>query len=147
MELFDDAIEPTAVGYELDSALPPTQSPVLRERTQTADAVIRARVVTVTSTPEDSGRSFQIGLRTLEGLAGSQGPAALTLHIRETDPAAGIVRAAESHLIGLTVIAFLRQFRARDHATPDGQLHFHIGPDSKAELRAVREAVLLGEVR
>src|SRR5262249_53133926 len=52
-ELFDDLIEPAAVGYQgADPGARPTADPKLRERTQTGDAVVRARVVTITSDPE-----------------------------------------------------------------------------------------------
>ena len=74
-ELFDDVIEPAAVGYQgADDGDSRKGDALLRERTQTGDAVVRARVVTVTSGPESQGDGWRIGLRTLETIAGKRPP-------------------------------------------------------------------------
>lgn len=145
--LFDDAIEPTAIGYPMAEGTPPLRDNLLRERTEVGDAVVRARVTTVTSKQEDRGRSFQLGFRALERLAGS-GPLDpdFTLQVDATDPAAGIVRAYENRLIGATFVVFVRAF-ARPGADAEGDLHYHIAADQKDELDAVRSAVLLEQVR
>jgi hypothetical protein len=147
-ELFDDAIEPSAVGYRLES-IPSSMRPHLRERTLAADAVVRARAVTLTSNHDEAANSWQVGLRTIETLAGTNPPAAFTLQIRASDPSAGVVRSNEGQIAGKTFVAFLREFSPAPGA--DGaaaaQLHFHVAPDSKDEVDAVREAALLGEVR
>jgi hypothetical protein len=141
-ELFDDSIEPGAVGYTgADQGIAPKSDALLRERTQTGDAVVRARVVTVTSSPEDNGHTWLIGFRTLERLAGKRPPDnEFTFRVEGQGPAAGIVRALEARLIGATFVVFLREFDA-------GQLHFHFGKDDTDELGAVRQATLLGDVR
>src|SRR5579884_19723 len=72
--LFDDAIEPTAVGLGSGLRKPPHVDNALRERTQVGDGVLRVRVVTITSKQEDSGRSWQLGVRTMEALAGARPP-------------------------------------------------------------------------
>jgi hypothetical protein len=150
-ELFDDVIEPTAVGG-FQVAFPagagrtlPRGDNLLRERSQVGDAVVRARVTTVTTKDEDRGRSWQLGLHTLERLAG-EGPleADFVLRIGPTDSAAGIVRAFETRLIGQTFVAFAREF-----SRPGGEseLHFHLAPDTKDETDAVNAAILQNSVR
>jgi hypothetical protein len=150
-ELFDDAIEAAAAGYGgADQGIAPRADGRLRERTQNGDAVVRARVVTVTSNPSDNGPTWQLGLHTLETIAGKRPPDAdFTFRIAETGPAAGIVRALEARLVGTTFVVFVREFRSGPSEGESGgrELHFHFGKDDPAELGAVREASLLGEVR
>ena len=145
-ELFDDAVEPAAVGYTLDST-PPSKNVYLRARTVTADSVVRARVVTLTTSPEGDG-AWHMGLRTLETVAGHHAPESFTLVLAADGPSSGVMRGAEGRVTGMTLLAFLRDFKAPPSVTDSpAQLHFHIGPDSQDERSAVREAALLGEVR
>jgi hypothetical protein len=150
VELFDDAIEPAGVGFQLGSQAEPGRNAprgdnLLRERTQVGDAVVRARVTTVTAKEEDRGRSWQLGLHTLERLGGT-GPleADFSLRVGASDEAAGIVRAFEARLIGTTFVAFVREF-VRPGGEPE--LHFHLAQDAKDEVDAVKAAVLLDQVR
>jgi hypothetical protein len=149
VDLFDDGIEPLAVGYPMDTNAPPETDTRVRERTQTGDAVVRATVMTVTSKVEDSGRSWQVGLHTVERLGGS-GPLDkdFTLSVAPHDPAAGIVQAFEARMIGKSVIVFVREF-AREGAPPGdaGDLRFHIASDSADEQKAVNAAILAQQVR
>lgn len=149
IDLFDDAIEPLAVGYPMDTTPSPQGDTRVRERTQTGDAVVRARVMTVTSKDEDRGRSWQIGLHTVDRLGGS-GPLEtdFILSVAPHDPAAGIVKAFEARLIGKTFIVFVREF-SREGAPPGeaGDLRFHIAADSPEERKAVGAAVQAQEVR
>lgn len=148
-ELFDDAIEPNAVGYPMEAGTSPLSDTRVRERTQVGDAVVRARVTTVTSKAEDRGPSWQLGLHTVERLAGA-GPLEkdFTLVVGPADPAAGIVRGFEARLIGTSFVAFVREF-THPGAPPGepGDLRFHLAADSPDELKAVKAAQLLQEVR
>src|SRR3984957_3655272 len=92
IELFDDAIEPPAVGFPSDTGSTPQGDTRVRERTQTGDAVVRARIRTVTAKAEDRGTSWQIGLHVVERLGGT-GPVDpdFTLSVAPADPAGGIV--------------------------------------------------------
>jgi len=150
MELFDDGIEPSAIGFETGVQIEPSRSApradnLLRERTQVGDAVVRARVTTVTAKDEDRGRSWQLGLRTEERLAGSGAlDADFTLPVDASGPSAGMLRAFENRLVGTVLVAFVRQFA---RAGGDPELHFHIARDSKDEIDAVRAAVLLNAVK
>lgn len=148
-ELFDDAIEPAALGFALGVAADSDLGMVLRERTQTADAVVRARVITVTSNRGDDDRGWQIGLETVEGLAGARPPKAFSWLVRSHDPSAGVVRASEGRMVGTTLVAFLRDFAGTVGTDGPGppQIHFHAAADSKSERDAVRAAAALSEFR
>lgn len=154
-ELFDDVIEPEAVGYQgAYEGGSKKHDALLRERTQTGDAVVRARVVTVTSGPESHGAGWRIGLRTLETLSGKRPPQGeFTFVVDGNAPAAGIVRMLEARLIGTTFVVFVRTFghagEGDDAGAAQGaaEPHFHFAKDDKDELGAVREASLLAEVR
>ena len=132
----------------------PKDDALLRERTQTGDAVVRARVVTVTSGPESQGNGWRIGLRTLETVAGKRPPEGeFTFIVEGKAPAAGVVRMLEARLVGATFVVFVRTFgqaEAGGDVSAGGrvaELHFHFAKDDKDELGAVREASLLGEVK
>jgi hypothetical protein len=120
---------------------------LVRERSQVGDAVVRARVTTVTSKDEDKGRSWQISLHALEKLAGN-GPldADFTVQVMPGGPASGVMRAFEGRLIGMTFVAFVREF-ARPGPPGDTDLHFHFAPDARDEWAAVHTAIMADQVR
>jgi hypothetical protein len=147
-ELFDDGIEPTAMGYPSDTtAGQPNGDTRLRERTQVGDAVVRAKVTTVTSKNEDRGRSWQLGLHTVERLAGTGFlEKDFLLAVDPTDAASGILKGFEARLIGQSFVVFVREFR-RPKSPGDSDLHFHLAADSPDEIKAVKDAVLLDKVK
>jgi len=144
-ELFDDTIEPAAVGLDFDKGYSPKSDVVLRERSQISDAVLRVRVTTVTSKKDGPEATFELGLHTVERLAGANAPPAdFTVRITKTSESHGIMKNFETRLVGYPFIAFVREF-----VRPDGdrEVHFHLTPDSKEVKAAVAEAVILGEVK
>jgi hypothetical protein len=153
--LFDDGVEPDAVGLASDGADKPGTDNNLRERAQIGDAVVRARVMTV---DESTSRVWQLAFHTLEivhkgsGTGMNQSTEAtpfdtgFTLQVEPTDPSAGIVNSMSNRLVGHTFVVFLRTF-AHPDTTEDGDVHFHIAADTKEQLEAVRSAIMLGEVR
>jgi hypothetical protein len=144
-ELFDDGIEPRAVGIEVEATGKTKGDAALRERTQVGDATLRVRVSTVTSKDEDTGTTYQVGFRTLEKLAGQHPPGEeFVVRVDRTSTAAGILKSFEGRLVGMTFIAFVRAF-----VRPDGdhELHFHLAPDKKDVLDAVHAAMALGELQ
>ncbi len=146
LQLFDDAIEASAVGLHLGPGKQALGDNALRERTQVGDAVLRVRVVTITSKREDQGQSWQLGLRTLEKLAGAHPPPGdFTLQVGAYGPGAGILQAFEGRLIGVTFVAFVREFSGGESG--GAQMHFHLARDDRDEVDAVRAASALGEVR
>jgi hypothetical protein len=157
-ELFDDGIEPDAVGFTPEHSEKPSSDNKLRERAQVGDAVLRARVTTVN---EDSAKNWQLDFQTLEVLhAGGREKAksappptpydsTFSLTVEPTDPSFGIVNSMMTRLVGHTFVVYLRTFAhgTDPHPADDPDLHFHVATDSKDEIDAVRSAIVLGEVQ
>jgi hypothetical protein len=140
-ELFDDSIEPAAVGLDFDKSYLPKSDPLLRERTQLGDAVVRVRVSTVTAKNDGPASTYQVGLLTLEKLVGDHPPPpTFTVQIDKTSEAHGIMKNFESRLVGYLFVAFVREF-----VRPDGdrEIHFHLTPDTKEVRAAVTDAVTM----
>jgi hypothetical protein len=140
-ELFDDSIDPSAVGISLDVGVDPRSDRKLRERTQTGDAVMRVRVTTITSKEDEGATRYVVGLRTLAKLAGQfPPPDTFEITVGKSNPSAGLLRGLEGQIVGKTFVAFVRAF-----VRPDGdpELHFHLASDSKVELAAVSDAAAL----
>ena len=147
--LFDDAIEPSAVGYALDPSDPAVTRRALRERTRLADAVVRAHVVTVSSNvgvTGAGGAGWRLELHPIERLAGATpADADVELDVRRSDPAAGLLVSAEGRLAGIVLIAFVRQFAPS--GAGDRAVHFHLTGDTKETVAAVRSAALLEDLQ
>ncbi len=144
-ELFDDGIEPAAVGLDFDKSYLPKSDPLLRERTQLGDAVVRVRVSTVTAKNDGPASTYQIGLQVLEKLTGEHPPPAkFTVQIDKTSEAHGIMKNFESRLVGYLFVAFVREF-----VRPDGDrdIHFHLTPDTKEVRAAVTDAATLAGIQ
>jgi hypothetical protein len=145
--LFDDGIEPQPANAGFEPGASQADNRLLRERTELGDCVVRARIVTVTSTQGEAGASWLIGLHALETLAGEL-PAGTDWTVRVSDggAAAGVLRSLEGRLIDRPFIAFLREF------SPAGggggrELHFHLAGEDGDQLGAVRTAALLAQVK
>jgi len=139
VELFDDAIEPAAVGLELERPADPRGDALVRERAQVGDASLRVRVQTITAKHDGPDTFYQLGLRTLEDLGGPFPPEeSFVVTLGPRSPSVGIVRNLEDAIVGKSFVAFVRAF-----VLPDGdrELHFHLAPDTKPEAAAVREAM------
>jgi hypothetical protein len=142
-ELFDDTIEPRAVGLDLEQWSEPRTDALLRERAQVSDAAMRVRIGTLTEKQDETNTRYQLGMKIIETLAGSYPPADdFTVTIDAKNPSAGIVRTLQDGIVGKTFIALVRAF-----VRPDGdhELHFHLAPDTKAELEAIRAATTKAE--
>lgn len=144
-DLFDDSIEPAAVGLDFDRGYAPRTDPSLRERAQTGDAVLRVRVATVTAKKDGPEAVYQLGLHTVEKVAGGHAPDLdFTVTIGKSSESHGIMKSFESRLVGYSFVAFVREF-----VRPDGdhEVHFHLAPDTKEVKLAVNEAMVLGEMK
>jgi hypothetical protein len=145
VEVFDDSIEPAAVGLDFDRGYSPRGDKSLRERAQMADAVLRVRVTTVTAKTEGTGNVYTLGLQTLEELAGKHPPPPrFDVVVSRSSESHGIMKSFEGRLVGKTFVGFVREFVRSDG---DHELHFHLAPDSKDVKLAVGDAVLLGELK
>ncbi|MDB4993611.1 MAG: hypothetical protein JWM74_1043 [Myxococcaceae bacterium] len=145
-ELFDDVIEPSAVGLELDGpGAPPRSNALLRERTQTGDAVLHVRVETVTGKDDGVDARYDLGFKVLERLAGQHPPPeSFMVRVDKTSPSAPILKSFQARLSGKTFVAFVKEFVRSDG---DTDYHFHLATDDKATILAVKEAGVLGELK
>jgi hypothetical protein len=143
-QIFDDAIDPHAVGLELEYGNPRTD-PKVRARARACDIILRARVQTVTGEASGGVRSYHLTFRSVERLGGKR-PVGdeFTVHVDGTSPSLGIVRSMEGQLVGKSFVLFLKAF-----GQPDGErdLRFHASADEPDVIAAVKNAVLLDELR
>lgn len=143
--LFDDRIEPAAVGLDLERAYAPRTDRVLRERAQVGDAVLRVRVSTVTAKTDGPEPEYQLGLHTVERLAGKAAPPGdFTVRITKRSESHGIMKNFESRLVGYAFIAFVREF---SEPNGDREIHFHLAPDTNDVKGAVNEAMAMSELK
>ena len=143
-DLFDDAIDPAGVGMDFDKGYTPKADPLLRERAQVSDAVLRVRVQTVTGKTDGPEKSYTLGLHTVEKMTGGNPPPAdFSVAVNKASESHGILKNFEGRLVGYPFVAFVREF-----VRPDGdrEIHFHLSPDTKEVKAAVGDAVILGEV-
>jgi hypothetical protein len=144
-DLFDDSIDPAAVGLDFDKGYAPKLDKTLRERAQVGDAVLRVRVATVTAKTDGPDKIYQLGMHTVEKIAGKNPPPTdFTLQIDKTSEAHGILKNFESRLVGYAFVAFVREF---SHPGGDRARHFHLAPDTKEVKMAVSDALVLGEFK
>jgi len=143
-DLFDDSIEPAAVGLDFDKGYSPRVDKTLRERAQMADGLLRVRVATVTAKTDGPETTYQLGLHAVENLTKKDVvPADFTVHIHKQSESHGIMKSFESRLVGYGFVVFLRQFAT---GTGERELHFHLAPDTKEVKSAVMDALALGEL-
>lgn len=143
-ELFDDSIEPAAVGLDFDKGYAPRVDRTLRERAQVADSVLRVRVSTVTAKTNGPHITYQLGLHAVERIGGRVLPENFTVQIHESSESHGILKNLESRLVGYGFVAFVREFAT---SAGERELHFHLAPDTKEVKTAVGDALLLGELK
>jgi hypothetical protein len=137
-ELFDDAIEPRAVGLSLEQGPDPRSDPLLRERAQVSDAAIRVRVSTLTEKQDGAESLFLLGVHPVETLAGPFPPKEdFTVVVLPRTVSVGIVKSLGDAIVGKPFVAFIRAFVLSDG---DRELHFHFAPDTKPVVAAVRES-------
>jgi hypothetical protein len=143
--VFDDNIDPAAVGYTLDASSARADK-FLRERAQTAELVARMRVQTVTIDTIGDDSTYHLGVQVGSPTL-APGPKieerSLELVIRSVSPAFGIAKALDQRMQGVTFIGFAHRFASADGT--EVELHWHMSPDSGDVAEAVKEAVALAE--
>jgi len=140
--LFDDGIEPAAVGITGEKRVyQPKYDPLFLERVQTADGVLRVRVVTVVSKQESRGTSFTLKLRTEKQLGGAHPPEEdFQVYVSPDAPSVGILKTLDSAIVGKRFVAFVRSFVRPD---ADAELHFHLAPDTKEIVESSTDATVI----
>jgi hypothetical protein len=141
-ELFDDSLEPNAVGLDLEQLTDPKSDALLRERAQLSDATLRVRVTTLTEKSDGAESLFQLGVRILETVSGPFPPDDFTVTVPARSASVGIVRNLANVIVGKSFVAFVRAFVLSDG---ERELHFHFAPDTKSEVAAVRDAMQKNE--
>jgi hypothetical protein len=143
-ELFDDNIDPAAVGLSMEGPSP-RSDPFLRERSQTAAVTARVRVQTVTVDSIGDQKTYHLGVQVgTPTLAVARVPdRSFELSIKPSSLAFGIARAFDSRLRGSTFIGFIGRFQGEDGEV---EVHFHLAPDSAEVASAIKEAVALQEL-
>jgi hypothetical protein len=142
-EVFDDNIDPAAVGLTMEGASPRSDAH-LRERAQMADVVARVRVQTVTVDSIGDQKTYHLGLQVgVPTLTEAKVPDRnFELSIKPTSGAFGIARSFDARLRGQTFVGFIKRY------SDDGDvaLHWHLAPDTAEVAAAVKEAVVLREI-
>lgn len=143
-ELFDDNIDPAAVGLSMEGPSP-RSDPFLRERSQTAAVTARVRVQTVTVDSVGDQKTYHLGVEVgVPPLTTSRVPdKSFELLIKPTSLAFGIAKAFDARLRGSTFIGFIGRFQGEDGEV---EVHFHLSPDTAEVASAIKEAVALQEL-
>jgi hypothetical protein len=143
-ELFDDNIDPAAVGLSMEGPSP-RSDPFLRERSQTAAVTARVRVQTVTVDSNGEQKTYHLGIEVgVPPLSAAKVPdKSFELSIKPTSLAFGIAKAFDSRLRGSTFIGFIGRFQGEDGEV---EVHFHLAPDTAEVASAIKEAVALQEL-
>lgn len=142
-QLFDDTLEPAAVGLDFQKTYVARADMQLRERAQVADGVMRVRVATFTAKNDGPEAVYQLNLHTVEKITGKYPPPEdFSVSIDKSSESYGILKSFESRMVGTSFVAFVRSY-----VRPDGDsvLHFHLSPDTKDVKLALSDALLLGE--
>jgi hypothetical protein len=144
LELFDDRIDPVAVGVA-DVAMHARTDPMLRKRAQHADVVARMRVSTVTVDAVNGEPVYHVTLQLAEAPMVQHRPfeSRVDLAIRQQSPSFGLVKWLDTRIIGKVFVGYLRQFAGPEEA----ELHFHLSPDDAEVAAAVRDARALDELQ
>ncbi len=143
-EVFDDNIDPAAVGLSLDGPSPRSDAH-LRERAQTADVVARVRVQTVTVDSAGERQTYHLGIQVgVPTLTEAKVPdRSFELSIMPTSGAFGIARSFDARLRGQTFVGFIKRYGTDDG---DVQVHWHLAPDTAEVVAAIKEALALREI-
>lgn len=143
-ELFDDNIDPAAVGLSMEGPSP-RSDPFLRERAQTSDVVSRVRIQTVTVDSVGDQVTYHLGLQVgVPTLTTAKTPErSFELSIKPTSGAFGIAKAFDARLRGATFIGFIQRFASEGGET---EIHWHLSADTAEVAAAIKEAVALREL-
>lgn len=143
LQLFDDRIDPTAVGLA-DVTENPRTDAMLRARTQNAEVVVRTRVSTVSVDSVGGKPVYRLRFTYVEppvvahGISGNE----IEIAVRDDSPAFGIVKWLDTKLIGHSFVGFFHRFAGNF----EPEVRFHLSPDDPLVLSAVRDASALNEL-
>ncbi len=141
--LFDDAIDPAALGYSLDGKNPAVD-PLLKHRTKAAELVARMKLLTVSRDANGTRPRYLLNLRVgLPPLARARlQEVDLELAIAQGTSAFELLSSNESGLRGRIFIGFVRRFAGVDGPV----LRWHLTADSPEVAQAVQTAAALDDL-
>lgn len=141
--VFGDTIAPELFGIPGDGR-PAVEDPRLIPRTEQADAVLRARIATITRDQLDDQTSFIFVLRPVGPpiLGTSPSSDSIELRLQPGHPSLQYVQHRQSALTGKTVLLFLRRYNDGG----DVVLHFHVQPDDPSVIEAIERVKVLDEL-
>jgi hypothetical protein len=142
-ELFDDTIDPAAVGLSMDGRSP-ARDPMLRPRAQQSDVVAHMRVQTVTRDSVGAKTTYvlnlQVGAPTL--MPAKLEDPSFEISINQSSSSFGIVQQLDTGLRGQTFIGFIRKFHGDDGPV----IHWHLTSDTPEVAQVIQEIAVLDEV-
>ncbi len=140
---FDDSIDPVMVGLSLDKPIYRGDLR-LRDRSQAADFIVRAKLTTVTEERSEVSRSFVLLFKPTERVGGKESaPDPVEVHVHDRTPSFGMIVNVKDKLRGRTAIVLGKRFKADGAA----RLHVVVLPDDPEVLEAVRENIALEELK
>jgi hypothetical protein len=117
--------------------------PVLRARTQSAEAVARVRVSTVTVDAVGGKPAYHLNLAVIEPLSRRRlGDRAVEILVTADSPSFGIIKWLDTRLMGRTFVGFFHHFAGPEEPI----VRYHLSSDDAEVLAAVREADTVSEV-
>lgn len=140
--LFDNSIEPTAVG--LGGPLTSEARNILIERAQSAEFILPARVATVTTKGYRDNARYNITLKaTGASLNGAKTPSdTFSIVILPSDTSFHLAESRDMQLVGTKVIAMLHRFSTKDGPV----LRWYLAPDTEQVTELIRQGLLLSTV-
>lgn len=144
--LFDDSVEPSAVGLDFDQSYDAMKDSAFRERLHQADGVLRVRISTLGSrTGTEDNPSFSFHVQPLEKLHGEYAPdEPFDVAISPKSSTLGVFKHLEHKLVGATFIAFTKDYRPPGGAP---ETHVHLAPDTPAVKKAVADLIALDSLK
>jgi hypothetical protein len=142
-DLFDDEIDPAAVGLAMDGSSP-ANDPLLRLRCQAADIVAQLKVQTVTRDSVGAKTTFVLALQVGQPplMPSKMEERHVELSINPEMGSFGIVQNLEASLRGKTFIGFVKRFRSDDGPV----LHWHLTADNEDVAQVVHEVKVLEDL-
>jgi hypothetical protein len=134
--LFDDGVSAEVIGGEVERA-EPTEG-----RARAADGLARVRFTTVTRDSTGEAERYALEVTPVgPPIKGPALPSTLALTLNATNPSYGVVRNADTALVGVAVLIFYKRFN--DSGSP--VTRWHIEADNDRVHKAIDKARLLGE--
>ncbi len=141
--LFDDGIDPSALGYSIDGRNP-ALDPLLKPRSRNAELAARMKLLGVSRDANGTRTRYLLSLRVgLPPLTRARlQEVDLELPVTQGTSAFELVSSNENSLGGRIFVGFVRRFAGSEGPV----LHWHLTADSPEVAQAVQTAAALGDL-